>query len=114
MKLSPKTLAEDIKNVTLTAELQKFYDEYVAEMADLYGEDETIDELIDKFTEKANAWLTKKKASKGNAHTATPHQEADTFGLLSYRKTCKILERRLSNFPSLNRRLGATQSSLNS
>lgn len=59
MKLSPKTLAEDIKNVTLSAELQKFYDENVAEMVDLYGEDETIDELIDKFTEKANAWLTK-------------------------------------------------------
>ena len=59
MKLSAKTLADDIKGVKLSAELQKFYDEQVKDMADLYGEDETIDKLIDTFVDKANAYLEK-------------------------------------------------------
>jgi ribosomal protein L17 len=58
MKLSAKTLAEDIKKVELSAELMKFYNENsIADMAEAYGEDAEIDETVDLFVEKANAYL---------------------------------------------------------
>lgn len=75
MKLSAKTLADDIKNVKLSAELQKFYDENVAEMVDLYGEDETIDKMIDEFVGKANAYLAKNE--KPAAQPQKPETKED-------------------------------------
>lgn len=106
MKLSAKTLAEDIKKVELSAELQKFYDENVKEMVDLYGEDETIDELINKFVEKANAYLDKN--AKKDEPKAEPKAEEKPEYKFKYKPGDKLLYQYNKNdiWPILIKRTG--------
>ncbi len=73
MKLTAKNLAEEINKVELSNELMKFYKDEVEEMVDLYGNDSEIDEFIDLFVEKANAYI--EKNSKKDEPTPEPKKE---------------------------------------
>lgn len=59
MKLSAKTLADDIKNVKLSAALEQFYNECVVDVLEFYGEDEDCTGLVDDYIKKANEYLAK-------------------------------------------------------